>query len=251
MASQTRNSASEDERRQKVRTLTVASIASASAAIVVSQFWIAGTWMAAALTPVLVTIISEVLHKPTTVIAGRFTTERDAVLPEAGGAGRPPLERDEVLPRRARSEPGSEDPQPAEAPVNVYRSGAGRPRMSAPKRKVAIGAAVAMGALAFAISAIAITGTELITGGSIGKGSNRTTFVGGSKDDAQKEQQDSTTPTDQQDTEQQDTEQQPTTPQETTPTEQQQTPPEQTVPAQPAPQQKTTPVPEAPTTTTP
>ena len=77
MASQTRNSASEDERRQRFRTLTIASIASATAAIVVSQFWIAGTWMAAALTPVLVTVISELLHKPTTVIANRFTTERD------------------------------------------------------------------------------------------------------------------------------------------------------------------------------
>ena len=40
----------EEERRLNTRTLTIASVASASAAAVTSQLWIAGTWIAAALT---------------------------------------------------------------------------------------------------------------------------------------------------------------------------------------------------------
>ena len=183
MASHTRNSASEEERRQKIRTVGIATIASATAAVVTSQFWIAGTWMAAALTPVLVTLVSELLHKPTEVVARRFTTERDSVLPEAGGAGRPPREPDDVLPDRARTE----------APVNVYRSGAPRPRRV--RRKVAMGAIAATAAIAFGITAVVLTGTELITGGSIGKGDGKTTLLGGSKNRTTAEEQQSTTPT--------------------------------------------------------
>ena len=235
MASHTRNSASEEERRQKIRTVGIATIASATAAVVTSQFWIAGTWMAAALTPVLVTLVSELLHKPTEVIARRLTTERDSVLPEAGGAGRPPREPDDVLPDRARTE----------APVNVYRSGAPRPRRV--RRKVAMGAIAATAAIAFGITAVVLTGTELITGGSIGKGDGKTTLLGGSKNRTTTEEQQSTTPTDQ-DTEQQTTEQQTTPEQETAP--QQQTTPEETQPQAP---QQTVPAPQSapPTTTVP
>jgi hypothetical protein len=251
VASQTRPSASEDERRHKIRTLVVASAASATAAVVISQFWIAGTWMAAALTPVLVTLISEMLHKPTAVIASRLTTEKDAILPEAGGAGRPPRRADEALPRRAPAEPGSREAEPAEPPIRVYRTGDGGPARPRARKKIAVGAIAATAATAFAITAIAMTGTELVTGGSIGKGSHKTTLLGGGKDSTKdKEQDTTTTPSDEQD-------QQQTAPQkeQTTPQDQQTTPktqPQQTTPqGQP---QQTTPVPTPqvpPTTTTP
>ena len=68
----------EEERRLNMRTLTIASVASASAAAVTSQLWIAGTWIAAALTPVLVALISEAMHRPTERIARAWTTERGA-----------------------------------------------------------------------------------------------------------------------------------------------------------------------------
>jgi hypothetical protein len=64
----------EEERRLNTRTLTIASVASASAAAVTSQLWIAGTWIAAALTPVLVALISEAMHRPTERIARAWTT---------------------------------------------------------------------------------------------------------------------------------------------------------------------------------
>lgn len=185
MASHPRTSARE-ERRLEIRRLVIASIASALAAVIVSQFSVAGTWIAAALTPVFVILIQEALHKPTNVLAERFTSNRTAVLPEGTGGGAPPparelrARREETLPRRAAAEPGSE-PGGAEPPVRVYRSGAGggqvRPR--AARRKIAIGTIAVTALLAFAIAAFAITGTELVTGGSIGKSDKHTTLFGG------------------------------------------------------------------------
>jgi hypothetical protein len=234
VASQTRPRASEEERRHKIRTLVVATVASGTAAVVTSQFWIAGTWVAAAVTPVLVTLISEVLNRPTAAIASRLTSERDALPPK-------PTRSEELLdeePARA----------PAEAPVNVYRSGGGRARPRGPARKkIAVGAVVAVAALAFAITAVAMTGTELITGGSIGKGSGKTTLFN-RPDRQQDEVQDTSTTPSQQD-QQQDTEQ---APEQTTPETEQQTVPEEqeTVPTVP---EQTTPAPRTapPTTTSP
>src|SRR5215210_1541289 len=185
MASHPRTSARE-ERRLEVRRLVIASIASALAAVIVSQFSVTGTWIAAALTPVFVILIQEALHKPTDVIAERFTSNRTAVLPEGTGGGAPPPERElrargeETLPRRATPEPGS-GPEGAQPPVRVYRSAAdGRPvRPRAVRRKLAIGTIAVTALLAFAIAAFAITGTELVTGGSIGKSDNHTTLFGG------------------------------------------------------------------------
>ena len=90
------------------------------AAIVTSQFWIAGTPIAAALTPVIVTLVSEMLNRPTEKLAERFTSEADALpddrmLPEAAGAGSPPPE--EAI-----------DPHPARAAEDAGRRGAPAPR---------------------------------------------------------------------------------------------------------------------------
>jgi hypothetical protein len=200
MASHPRTSARE-ERRLDIRRLVIASLASALAAVIVSQFSVAGTWIAAALTPVFVILIQEALHKPTDVIAERFTSNRTAVLPEGTGGGPPPpagelrARREEALPRRAQAEPGSE-PGRAEPPVRVYRSGAGggqvRPR--AARRRIAIGSIVVTALLAFTIAAFAITGTELVTGGSIGKSDKHTTLFGGAKNTSTTQDQGTTAP---------------------------------------------------------
>src|SRR6185436_3450026 len=79
----TRSVEREEERRLNSRTLTIASVASASAAAVTSQLWIAGTWIAAALTPVLVALISEAMHRPTERIARAWTAEREPRGPRA------------------------------------------------------------------------------------------------------------------------------------------------------------------------
>ena len=75
----TRSAEREEERRLNTRTLTIASVASASAAAVTSQLWIAGTWAAAAITPVLVALLSEALHRPTERIARRMTSDQPAL----------------------------------------------------------------------------------------------------------------------------------------------------------------------------
>src|SRR2546423_4722680 len=173
----------EEERHLSLVTLVIASVASASAAIVTSQFWIAGTPIAAAVTPVIVALVSEMLHRPTRAIATRLTTEADALLPAAAGAARPPPPSDpQARPGRlvAPAEPGSEpaagrpggSPPPSHGPVHVY---GGRP--TGRRRRIAVGVVAATAALAFAIAAAALTLPELIGGRSLIHGGRATTLV--------------------------------------------------------------------------
>jgi hypothetical protein len=173
----------EEERRLNTRTLGIASIASATAAAVTSQLWIAGTWVAAALTPVLVALISEAMHRPTERIARAWTTEREEPAPRASTA--------------TREEPAAVTG--TAGPVRVYRQtsrGADRaPRTTLERpaalsrRRIAIRGVAVTAALAFLIAIATITFGDLVTGGSIGKGSNRTTFFSGKKSDRQQDQQ--------------------------------------------------------------
>src|SRR5215204_3262415 len=155
MASPSRTVEREEERGHRTRTLVIASIASATAAVITSQLWIAGTWIAAAMTPVLVTFVSELLHRPTERLARRLTTAREEVVPDPS------------------------EPRPAEtpsAPVRVYRAAP-----STRRRRIAVGAVLGTAALAFVIAVAALTLPELVAGGSIGKGDRGTTFFGGKK----------------------------------------------------------------------
>jgi hypothetical protein len=259
MSSHSRTAEREEERRLNLRTLVIASSASAAAALLTSQLWIAGTWIAAAMTPVIVALVSEMLHRPTERIAKSLTTDRPGLaaadragLPAAGGAAPPPRPSADPLPERAPAEPGSGPgfPQPpapgpgSEAPVRVYRTGGadphgtlgggGRPRTR--RRKIAYGAVFGTAALAFVIAVAALTLPELVAGGSVGKNDGRTTLFGGSKKNSHR-----------------DREQQ--APQDTTGDERQQPQEEQQQPApdetqQPAPEEETPPA-EAPSETTP
>jgi hypothetical protein len=181
MASQPRMREREEARRLSVRTLAVASAASFVAAIVTSQFSTVGTPIAAALTPVIVTLVSELLHRPTELIAQRVTRETEA-LPEAGGPAPPPPPEADRLPERAPAEPEitpAPPPGPREGPqatpVRVYRQ---RPAPSRRRRRIAVGVVATTALLAFAIAAAALTVPELIGGGSI-TGDRDTTLFGG------------------------------------------------------------------------
>ena len=199
MASQTRQ-AREAERKLSIQTLAIASISSAVAALVVSQFWKGGTAPAAAVTPVIVSLVSELLRKPTEAISARVTTERTAILPEGMGAGAP-TERTEVAtaapardfegPKPAAQERppplrGTDGPvpsherEPREPPVTYHRAGtngrAGAGGGRLPVRVVAVTAA-----LAVLIGAAILTIPELIAGDSLGKTSGGTTLFGGGK----------------------------------------------------------------------
>ncbi|HEX5897454.1 MAG TPA: hypothetical protein VFY47_14095 [Thermoleophilaceae bacterium] len=167
MASSTRSEMlreREEERRLNMRTLVIASFASAAAAAVTSQLWIHGTWIAAALTPVLVALISEAMHRPTERIARAWTTDRPALGAGASRhADRPALADEPLRTSRATGPPG---------PVRVYR----QPSDRSPRGRMALGVVAATAALAFGIAVAALTVGDLISGGSIGKGDGPSTF---------------------------------------------------------------------------
>ena len=180
MASSTRSEMlreREEERRLNMRTLVIASVASATAAAVTSQLWIRGTWIAAALTPALVALISEAMHRPTERLARAWTSARPALGAGASRHADRPAPADEPLQARAQPAPppphGAAGGAPGAAgPVRVYR----QPPPRAPRRRIALGVVAATAAIAFVIAVAALTAGDLISGGSIGKGSGRTTF---------------------------------------------------------------------------
>jgi hypothetical protein len=177
MSSPPRSREREAQRHLSVRTLAIASVASATAAIVVSQFWAGGTPIAAAVTPVLVALVSEMLHRPTEAIARRVTTDRTAILPA--------VKEDEPRPQEPRRESGTEPP------VRVY----GRAQPPRPRRKIAVGVVVTTAVLAFAIAAAALTVPELIAGRSIVKGDRNTTLVPTKRKKSKSSEQQQQTPT--------------------------------------------------------
>jgi hypothetical protein len=193
-------------------TLLIAAVASATAAIVVSRFWRAGTPIAAAVTPVVVSLVSEAIRRPmkSEVVrrpvrraaslgatpVRRYRTGEQPVLAPRGREGRAgeraaePRSSGDAGPRDRReraTEPlmdatNGRDSEPA---YNVY--GSGRPerpgwreRLSRNRVKVAL----VTGVLAFALAVAALTVPELIFGGSVsGTDSNTTFFGGGGKED--------------------------------------------------------------------
>lgn len=182
MSSPPRSQEREEERRLSIRTLAIASLASATAAILTSQFWAGGTPFAAAVTPVIVALVSEMLHRPTAAIARRVTSERTAILD-------PPVEEKPPSQEAPRRESTSEPP------VRVYSTQ--RPALGR-RRKIAVGVVATTAVLAFAIAAVALTVPELITGRSLVKSDRNTTLVPTkrNKDSDEKQQQEQqTTPT--------------------------------------------------------
>jgi len=173
----------EEERRLNTRTLTIASVASATAAAVTSQLWIAGTWFAAALTPVLVALISEAMHRPTERIARAWTSEREMRATQAATPTR----------REPTTVSGTA------GPVRVYRQSGPRTTMLT-KRRIAIGTVAATAAIAFVVGIVALTTVDLVSGGSVGKGSGRSTLFSGSdrKEQPQQDQSQDANPDQQQ-----------------------------------------------------
>jgi hypothetical protein len=183
-----RSAEREEERRINTRTLTIASVASASAAAVTSQLWIHGTWIAAAVTPVLVTLLSEALHRPTEKIARAWTSDQPA-LGRRAASPREPV----AAPHGDPLQPRDPEPTPPErgGPVRVYR----QPTSSTPRRRrIARGTVAATAAIAFVIGVVTLTAGDLVSGGSIGKGGSRTTLLGGGHGKKQQEQNQNTTP---------------------------------------------------------
>jgi hypothetical protein len=149
------------------KTLLIAGAASATAAIVIPMLWRPGTVFAAAMTPIVVALVTELLHRPVeTVSAAR---------------GRRPRRGDEVLDQQFEEPFDPLAPPSAEELDALPRTTASTPALH--KRKPLTGRqwklALTTGLAAFAIVAAVLTASELVAGDAV-SGGERTTFFGGS-----------------------------------------------------------------------
>lgn len=241
-----------------LQTLVIASAGSVAAAVFTHMIWKAGAIVGAAITPIIVALVTETLKKPTQVVtavvppvtrsrrrgAGAAADVTDVPRAGVGGApmGPPPTSADAALP--------GDPARAAEDRFGIWQADR-RPwyeRLKGRPMKIAL----ATGALAFLIGAFALTGAELVFGGSVGGGGDRVTILPGKQKKSSSEEKDKTTkttsttettetaPADEEPTETtpEQTETVPTVPEEqapqTVPTTPQQTPAPQTTPA-PAP----------------
>jgi hypothetical protein len=228
-------------------TLFLSAVASAAAAYVTSKIWAPGTLFSAAMSPVIVALVKEGLRKPTEVV-----TSAVPALPRPASFGRSPAGPPRVhepLPDDLGDhlEAGAPPPFPPPAPgheagpVRVY---------STRGRRLRWRLAVVTGLLGFAICVVLYTVPEIISGKSVGRSGQATTFFPGKT----KHKSKSTTTTITTTTSTQQTQTAPSTTAKTTP-EKTTTEPAQTVtqtvttPA-PAPNAATAPG-QTPTTTTP
>jgi hypothetical protein len=150
-----------------IKTLLIAAAASAIAAVVVPLFWERGTVFAAAMTPVIVSIVSELLKRPTDKV-----TEVTARRVTGGGV---------IL------EPRSEEPfDPlAPAPTEELEALPQTTTQRAVHKRPLSGRqwrlAIVTGLVAFAGAAGVVTASELIAGDPVSSDGGRTTFFGGGK----------------------------------------------------------------------
>jgi hypothetical protein len=156
-----------------VTTLTIASLSSLAAALVVSRIWGGGTLIGAAMTPVIVAVVSEGLRRPATIVTSVRETRASRFDPVA--EGRAGLREGDL--QRAR--PAM--PAAAVAERRVHRAsgrsaggGGGFSLRMPPPRVIA---AVMTGLVAFAIAGVLLTSSELVLGKSVVSSSKRTTFV--------------------------------------------------------------------------
>jgi hypothetical protein len=175
---------SDEPRKQSgvsIKTLLIAAAASATAALVVPMFWEPGTVFAAAMTPIIVSIVSELLKHPTekvTAVASRRTTSGAVVF-----------------------EPPSEEPfDPlAPAPIEELEALPQTTSQRAVHRRPLSGRqwklALVTGLVAFACAAAVVTATELVAGDPVSSKGGRTTLFSGRSSDDDKDATPTPTPT--------------------------------------------------------
>ena len=154
--------------RLSLRALAIASAASAIAALITSQLWAPGTALAAAVTPVIVAIVSELLSRP---------AEHVSRLRESAQRGV----------SRGRSGPTVDEPPADEDATDVG------PIRRYGRRRFRLKVALVTGALAFVIAAAALTLPELLFGRAATT-DRQTTLFGGAPSQEQTEQPTETAP---------------------------------------------------------
>jgi hypothetical protein len=165
-----------------VTTLLIAGAASATAAFVVPLFWKPGTVFAAAMTPVIVTLVSELLKKPADTVSAVTARRMTPAARTAPVRERVP-DRDEPFDPLAPAPPEDIAALPPTAgPRAVHK----RRRVTGRQIKLA----VLGGLAAFACVAVLFTVTELVAGDPVTSDTGRTTFFGGRHRDAAKDDKD-------------------------------------------------------------
>jgi hypothetical protein len=159
-----------------VKTLLIAGAASAVAALVVPMLWEPGTVFAAAMTPVIVALVSELLHRPVNTVS--------AVRSRRPARGAEVLDQPFDEPFDPLAPPSAQEleelPRTSEAPRAVHH----RRPLTARQWKLAL----ATGLVAFAIVAALFTASELLAGDAV-SGGGRTTFFGGGDRKADRDEQ--------------------------------------------------------------
>jgi hypothetical protein len=145
-------------------TLVAAAGSAVVAATVVSRIWQAGTVMATAMTPVVVTLVKEALERPARRVSSIATRAAAPPLARAARAVAEP-------PPEAYAPPPPVGPDPGLTQMRVYR----RERATGRRWKLA----VATGLLAFVIGVAVMTLPELVAGRSVVSGTHHTTIFGG------------------------------------------------------------------------
>jgi hypothetical protein len=242
MSSQTRDERG-DASSLDLRTLAIASLASAVAAIVVSRFWTSGTPFAAAITPVLVTLFKEALDRPTARIAEKVTVSARALPqteirePAASHVGRDAQLGEGPTRRLDPTEPAPRGADGDGPDIRVYRQ---QPAKTGVRGRINPKVALITGLVAFVIAGVVLTAGQLAIGNPFGDDGNGAIILGGGKNS----KRNTTTEPQNTTTEQQTVpEDQQTTPQQTTPEGQ------ETAPVEP--EQQKQPQLRAPTPTTP
>ncbi len=137
-----------------VTTLVIASLSSLAAAVFIHEFWQGGAILGAAITPIIVSIVSELLRRPT----DRVTA---------------------VVSRRAAPAGGVTVPAaPTRRQAREDRFGLRTDRQRQIRRR-RLGLALATGLSAFALAAFLLTSTELVIGNPLGGGGGSSASGGG------------------------------------------------------------------------
>jgi hypothetical protein len=165
---------SDETRKQEsglsIKTLLIAGAASATAAYVVPMVWEPGTVYAAAMTPMIVTIVSELLKRPADTV-GKVASRRTAR--GAVGFDPPPPRADEPFDPLAQAPTEELEALPQTTTQRaVHRRG-----LTGRQWRIALLTA----ALAFAGAVCFVTASELLAGESPRSTSNPTTFFSGSR----------------------------------------------------------------------
>ena len=172
-------------------TLLVTAAASAGAAFVTSQLWAPGTLAAAALTPVIVALLKEMLSRPVDVVTRAVPVRgvvRSATREGEPVAGAPPARQPYA---HSPGEPRPTDtPEAIEARIAQLGEAPGASRRGY-RRGWQV--AVVTGLLGFVIAAVIITVPELVSGSSASGGGRDTTFFGGDSRSSKDDRTDTTT----------------------------------------------------------